>query len=90
MSKTKENKASPGIHMTKMLSSSVKSSQCENHSSSWRRLYQYHWNLTLGECKKKKMKAQWSVSPIASCQETFADLVDSFDHIRLVTLAKDF
>lgn len=36
------------------------------------------------------MKAQWSVSPIASCQEMFVDLVDSFDHIRLVTLAKDF
>ena len=40
--------------------------------------------------QKKKMKAQWSVSPIASCQEMIVDLVDSFDHIRLVTLAKDF
>ena len=34
MSKTKENEASPRLHMTKMLRSSAKSSQCENHSSS--------------------------------------------------------
>ena len=55
----------------------------------WRRLCEYHWSLTLGECRKKN-ESTVSVSPIASCQEMFVDLVDSFDHIRLVTLAKDF
>ena len=59
MSKTKENEASPRLHMTKMLRSRVQNVKIIQVL--WRRLYQYHWSLTLGE-RKKKMKAVSGVS----------------------------
>ena len=59
MSKTKENEASPRLHMTKMLRSRVHNVKIIQVL--WRRLYQYHWSLTLRE-RKKKMKALSGVS----------------------------
>ena len=89
MSKTKENEASPRLHKTKMLRSSVKSSQCEKHPSSLEETVSISLESNTTRTEKENESTQWSVSPIVSCQESFDDLVDHFDHTRLVTLAKD-
>lgn len=75
--------------MTKMLRSSVKGSQCENHSSSLEETVSISLESNTRRTLKENESTQWSVSPIVSCQESFDDLGDSFDHTRLVTLAKD-